>query len=76
MKSSLFVFLFTMWALIIVGGGIVIFLLGPIEISSFGDLNELITSIIQGMTAIALVVIWIFILSKIKNWIFRKEIKS
>ena len=75
MKSGLFGFLFAMWALIIVGGGIVVTLLGPISISGFGEFDWIIASVIKAVIALVLVVIWILILSKIKNWIFKKEIK-
>ena len=64
-----------MWILILVGGGIVVTLLGPISISGFGDLDWFIASVIKAIIAIVLVVIWILILSKLKNMIFRKEIK-
>ncbi|MCJ8305866.1 MAG: hypothetical protein HRU07_02315 [Nitrosopumilus sp.] len=76
MKSGLFGFLFAMWVLMLAGGGIVVTLLGPISISGFGEFNWLIASIIKAIVAIVLVVIWILILLKLKNWIFRKEIKS
>lgn len=76
MKSGLYGFLFAMWVLILLGGGIVVTLLGPIEVTGFGDLNLFIASIIKAVIAIILVVMWILILLKIKNWIFRKEIKS
>lgn len=75
MKSGLFGFLFAMWGLIIVGGGIVVTILGPISILGFGEFGWFIASIIKAIIAIILVVIWILILSKIKNWIFKKEIK-
>ncbi|MGY5146636.1 MAG: hypothetical protein ACW9W4_01360 [Candidatus Nitrosopumilus sp. bin_7KS] len=75
MKSGLFVFLFAMWGLIIVGGGIIVIILGPITISGFGELNWFIASVIKAVIALVLVVIWVLILSKMKNWIFRKEIK-
>ena len=75
MKSGLFGFLFAMWILILVGGGIVVTLLGPITISGFGDLNWFIASAIKAVVAIFLVIIWILILSKLKNLIFKKEIK-
>jgi len=65
-----------MWILILVGGGIVVMLLGPLSISGFGELDWFITSVIKSIIAIALVVIWILILLKLKNWFFRKEIKS
>ncbi|QLH04101.1 hypothetical protein C5F49_01290 [Nitrosopumilus oxyclinae] len=75
MKSGLFIFLFAMWGLIIVGGGIIVMILGPISISGFGELNWFIASVIKAVIAIVLVVIWVLILSKMKNWIFRNEIK-
>ena len=74
MKSKLFVFLFAMWGLIIVGGGIIVTILGPISISGFGEFDWFIASVIKAVVAVVLVVIWILILSKIKNWIFKKEI--
>jgi hypothetical protein len=64
-----------MWGLIILGGGIVVTILGPISISGFGEFDWFIASVIKAVIAIVLVVIWILILSKIKNRIFKKEIK-
>ncbi|MEE8383790.1 MAG: hypothetical protein V3R39_02460 [Nitrosopumilus sp.] len=75
MKSGLFGFLFAMWLLILVGGGIVVTILGPISISGFGEFDMFIGSVIKAIIAIILVVIWILILSKLKNLIFKKEIK-
>jgi len=71
---GLFGFLFAMWILILIGGGIVVTILGPISITGFGDLDWIISSTTKAIIAISLVVIWIFILLKIKNWIFKKEI--
>ena len=65
-----------MWILIIVGGGIVVTVLGPASVSGFGELDWFLSSSIKAIIAVFLVVIWILLLSKIKNWIFRKEIKS
>ncbi|MBI1662190.1 MAG: hypothetical protein IS860_01560 [Nitrosopumilus sp.] len=76
MKAGIYGFLFAMWILILIGGGIVVTLLGPITITGYGDMNWFIGSVIKAVIAIILVVIWILILSKIKNWIFKKEIKS
>ena len=75
MKPVLFVFLFVMWILILLGGAIAVVVLGPISISGFGSFDLLITSAVKAVTAIVLAAVWILILSKIKNWIFRKEIK-
>ena len=75
MKPGLFGFLFAMWGLIIIGGGIVVTFLGPISISGYGDFDWFLSSVIKAVIALTLVIIWILILSKIKNWIFKKEIK-
>ena len=76
MRIGLFGFLFVMWALIIAGGGILVTILGPFSISGYGDFDLLLTSALKAIIAIILVVIWILVLSKFKNWIFKKEIKS
>ena len=75
MKSRLYGFLFAMWGLIILGGGIMVVLLGPFSIQQFGDFHWIITSGIKVTTALILVVIWILILSKLKNYIFKKALK-
>jgi hypothetical protein len=75
LKSGIYGFLFAMWALIILGGGIIVILLGPFSIQQFGNFHWIITSGIKVTIALLLVVIWILILSKLKNWIFKKELK-
>ena len=75
MKSGLYGFLFAMWILIIIGGGIMVVLLGPFSIQQYGDFHWMIASGIKVTIALILVVIWIMILSKLKNWIFKKELK-
>ena len=64
-----------MWILILVGGGILVTILGPFSISGYGDFDLLLTSILKAIIAIILVVVWILALLKLKNWIFKKEIK-
>ena len=76
MKFGLYGFLFAMWVLIIIGGGIMVVLLGPFTIQQFGDFHWIIASGIKVSIALILVVIWILILSKLKNWIFKKELNS
>ena len=76
MKSGLYGFLFAMWVLIIIGGGIMVVLLGPFTIQQFGDFHWIIASGIKVSIALILVVIWILILIKLKNWIFKKELNS
>lgn len=76
MRTGLYGFLFGMWLLILVGGGILVTFLGPITISGYGQLDWFLSSGIKAIVAIILVVIWIIVLSKMKNWIFKKEIRS
>ena len=57
------------------GGGIAVLFLGPLSISGLGDFDSLANSSLKAIIAIVLVTGWIFILSKLKNWIFKKEMK-
>ena len=75
-NSSIFGFIFAMWILLIIGGGIAVLILGPIEISGYGSLDQLFSSGIKAIIAIILVMFWIFILSKMTKWIFNKQIRS
>ena len=75
MISTIFVFLFAMWILIILGGGIAVVILGPIAISGYGEFDKILTSVTTGGIAILLAIAWIIILSKVKNLIFRKHLK-
>ena len=72
MHGQLFVFMFLMWVLIIIGGAIAVIILGPISISGFGEFDRLVNSIVKGTIAIGLSIAWILILTKMKNLIFRK----
>ena len=76
MKSGLYGFLFAMWGLIIIGGGIMVVLLGPFSIQQFGDFHWIITSGTKVTIALGLIIIWILVLSKLKNYIFKKELNS
>ncbi len=73
--SSIFVFIFAMWILIIIGGGIAVLILAPITISGYGEFNLFFSSAIKAVISIGLVVTWIFILSRVKNWVFRSQLK-
>ena len=73
---QIFVFIFIMWVMIIAGGGILISIIAPVSIHGFGKYDEFFDSGIKAVIAILLVVAWIFIMSKIKNWIFQKQIKN
>ena len=70
--GQLFGFLFLMWILILIGGGIAVAILGPISISGYGEYDALLSSILKGIIAIGLSIAWVLILAKLKNFIFKK----
>ena len=74
MNMKIYGFIFSMWILIIVGGGIVVEFVGPISLSD--DIEPIITSGVKVLLALFLIFIWIFILTKIKNWVFKSQAKS
>jgi hypothetical protein len=66
-----------MWALILIGGGVLVTLVSQISIQGYGeDLDFLISSVIKAVIAVILVTIWVLVLTKMKNKIFQKQIKS
>lgn len=76
---TIFVFLFVMWILIIAGGGILVIFTSPISIDGYvtlGSLQLYYASIVKAVIAIMLVAAWIYILAKIKNWMFNKQIRN
>ncbi len=58
------------------GGGLLILFIGPLSLVSDADVDPILNSIIQVIIALTLIFIWILILTKVKNWIFQKQIKS
>ena len=76
MSLSLFSFIFAMWILIIIGGGVMVLFIGPLSFSGYGDLDPLINSGAKVLIAMVLIFIWVFALLKIKNWMFRKITNS
>ena len=72
MTLPLFSFIFAMWVLIIIGGGLMVVFIGPLSFSGDGQLDPLINSGIKVSIAMVLIFIWVIALLKIKNWIFRK----
>ena len=76
MSLPIFSFIFAMWILIIIGGGLMVLFIGPLTFSGEGDLNPIINSGVKVLIAMILIFIWVFSLLKIKNWIFRKIANS
>jgi hypothetical protein len=71
----IFTFIFVMWILMILGGGILILTIAPISISGYGDLDMILSSGLKAIIAIILVIVWILILSKMKKAIFHRMLK-
>jgi len=76
MSLPIFSFIFAMWILIIIGGGLMVLFIGPLSFSGYGELDPLIKSGVKVIIAMILIFIWVFALLKIKNWIFRKIAKT
>ena len=76
MSLPLFSFIFAMWILIIIGGGLMVVFIGPLSFSGDGRLDPLINSGVKVLIAMILIFIWVLALLKIKNWIFRKIVNS
>ena len=72
MNFSIFSFIFAMWVLIIIGGGLMVLFIGHLSFSGSGELDPLINSGVKVLIAMVLIFIWVIALLKIKNWIFRK----
>ena len=76
MAIKIYSFIFTMWILILIGGGLMVTIIGPFSLGSIGNVNPIIVSGIRVGIALVLIFIWVFALTKIKNWIFKSQVKS
>jgi hypothetical protein len=76
MEALIYGFIFVMWILMLVGGGLMVVVIGPFSLGSLGGVDPIIFSGIKVSIALVLIFIWVFILTKVKNWIFRSQIKS
>lgn len=65
-----YAFLAAMWGLIILGGGVAVMVLGPLD---FGpdDQQMTLASAVKAVVAVLLVVLWVFILVRLKRYVFR-----
>ena len=75
MAIKIYGFIFTMWILILIGGGLIVTIIGPFSLGSIGDINPIILSGIKVGIALVLIFVWIFTLTKVKNWIFKTDVK-
>jgi len=76
MDVKIYSFIFTMWILMLIGGGLMVLVIGPFSLGSIGDIDPIIVSGIKVGIALVLIFIWVFTLTKVKNWIFKSQVKS
>ena len=74
MGTKIYSFIFVMWILMLIGGGLVVVFVGPFTLAP--DIDPIITSGVKVIIALFLIFIWLFTLTKIKNWIFKSQVKS
>ena len=60
----------------LIGGGLIVLVIGPLSLGTIEYIDPIILSGIKVGIALILIFIWIFTLTKIKNWIFKSQIKS
>ena len=76
MGVKIYSFIFTMWILMLIGGGLMVLVIGPFSLGSIGDIDPIIVSGVKVGIALVLIFIWVFTLTKVKNWIFKSQVKS
>ena len=76
MNVKIYSFIITMWILMLVGGGLMTLIIGPFSLGSIGGVAPIILSGIKVGLALVLIFVWIFILTKVKNLIFKSQVKS
>ena len=74
--GPVYLFVLAMWLLILLGGSLIVTVLGPFSFGGFVGIDPILNSGIKVAIALSLVSVWILILSSIKNWMFKKQLKS
>ena len=77
MNVKIYSFIFVMWILMLIGGGLIVLVIGPFSLGVIiSSIDPIILSGIKVGIALILIFIWVFTLTKIKNWIFKSQVKS
>ena len=76
MEIKIYSFIFVMWILMLIGGGLIVLVIGPLSLGTIEYIDPIILSGIKVGIALILIFIWVLILTKVKNWIFKSQIKS
>ena len=76
MDVKIYSFIFVMWILILIGGGLITLVIGPFSLGIIVSyIDPIILSGIKVGIALILIFIWVLILTKVKNWIFKSQVK-
>lgn len=68
----IYAFLAGMWALIILGGGMAVLVLGPLDFGS--EHHQMLgAAVAKAVAAILMVVLWVAILARLKGYVFRRS---
>jgi len=76
MEIKIYSFIFVMWILMLIGGGLIVLVIGPLSLGTIEYIDPIILSGIKVGIALILIFIWVLILTKVKNWIFKSQVKS
>ena len=76
MNVKIYGFIFVMWVLMLLGGGLMTLVIGPLSLGNMVSIDPIIFSGIKVGIALILIFIWVLILTKVKNWIFKSQVKS
>ena len=76
MNVKIYSFIFVMWILMLIGGGLIVLIIGPLSLGTIEYIDPIILSGIKVGIALILIFIWVLILTKVKNWIFKSQVKS
>ena len=61
----------------LIGGGLIVLVIGPLSLGVIiSSIDPIILSGIKVGIALILIFIWVLILTKVKNWIFKSQVKS
>ena len=76
MNTKIYSFIFVMWILMLIGGGLMTLIIGPFSLGNIGNIDPTILSGVKVGIALLLIFVWVLILTKVKNWIFKSQVKS
>ena len=75
MNVKIYSFIFVMWILMLIGGGLIVLVIGPLSLGTIEYIDPIILSGIKVGIALILIFIWVLILTKVKNWIFKTDVR-